>query len=809
MLRIITIQGCRTSRVASALLLVGLCGLSWTSTGSAATATQVTPVQAAIIESRDSEELLLAVSINGQKTTDVSLIVRITATGRLLVRRDDLLRWRLIVPSAAGVMRDGELLYPLDALAGLTYRVNEPEQLLLIVAPAQLFAATQVAGSHGALVEATPSPFGGFLNYDVFHTRDPDRNATNALAEIGMFNGWGMGVSNFLRQDLPEERRIVRLETTWTHDRPAQMTSLRIGDLVNAAGSWGRPVRFGGVQWGTNFASQPGFISFSRPAMAGEATLPSTLDLYVNDTLRMRRQVPAGPFSIRDMPVMTGQGEARLVVTDLLGREQVIVAPYYASPRLLDAGLNAYSYEIGAIREDFGIASDHYGRPLAVATFRRGVSSYFTGEVHAEVLEDQQTAGISSVLLWPAAGVFSASMAVSRSDAAADPDGMGELSGTTGGYGTLFAAGFQAQNHRFGYGVNAQWSSEGFAQVGLERGRPAPRLTAQAFASFAMRRAGAIGLSFTRQDPRDAERVDLLNATYNVTLGGIGFLGLSFVRVLGAQPASIASLNFTRLLGKRDTGSVFASRDAGRTRATMRVQRSLPQGEGVGYRLSTGLADSDRREAAMTVQSGIGTYEAEIGQFAGETSYSGSISGGIALLGTDAFLSRRIDSSFAVVEVPGYRNVNVYRDNQPIARTNAEGVALISRLRPYEVNSLRIEPADLPLDAKIGTLQLDAIPYLRSGLLLSFPVKRSRGATFKIVLDNGDDLPAGATVKIGGQSEAFAVGLRGEVYMTDLAANNDLQVTWREQSCVVAVPFPESSDPLPDLGTFLCRGVTR
>jgi outer membrane usher protein len=808
MLRIIAIEGCRTNRVTNALI-AALCCLSWTSIGTAATATQATTVQAAVVESRDIEELLLAVSINGQKTTDVALIMRLTATGSLLVRRDDLLRWRLVVPSTAGVMRDGELLYPLNALAGLTYRVDEPEQMLLIVAPAQLFAATQVAGSHGSLVDPTPSPFGGFLNYDVFHTSDPDRNSTNALAEVGMFNGWGMGVSNFLRQDLPEEQRIVRLETTWTHDRPAQMTSLRLGDLVNAGGSWGRPVRFGGVQWGTNFASQPGFISFSRPAMAGEATLPSTLDLYVNDTLRMRRQVPAGPFSIQDMPVMTGQGEARLVVTDLLGREQVIVAPYYASPRLLDAGLNAYSYEIGAIREDFGIASNHYGRPLAVATFRRGVSSYFTGEIHAELLENQQTAGISSVLLWPAAGVFSASMAVSRSDAAADRDGMGKLSGTIGGYGTLFAAGFQAQNHRFGYGVNAQWSSEDFAQVGLERGRPAPRLTAQAFASFAMRRAGAIGLSYTRQDPRDAERVDLLNATYNVTLGRIGFLGLSFVRVLGAQPASIASLNFTRLLGKRDTGSVFASRDGGHTRATMRVQRSLPQGEGVGYRLATGLADSDRREAAMTVQSGFGTYEAEVGQFEGETSYRGSVSGGVALLGSDAFLSRRIDSSFAVVEVPGYRNVSVYRDNQPIARTNAEGVALISRLRPYEVNSLRIEQADLPLDAKIGTLQLDAIPYLRSGLLLSFPVKRSRGATFKIVLDNGDDLPAGATVKIGGQSEAFAVGLRGEVYVTDLAAKNDLQVTWREQSCAVAVPFPESSDPLPDLGTFLCSGVTR
>src|SRR5690606_30254055 len=131
--------------------------------------------------------------------------------------------------------------------------------------------------------------------------------------------------------------------------------------------------------------TQPGFISVSRPAMQGEAALPSTLELYVNDVLRLKRDVPSGPFSIQDMPVVSGQGEARLVVTDLLGREQVIVAPYYASPRLLDAGLKAYSYEIGAIRENYGVASNNYGRALAVGTFRRGMSNRWTAEIRSEL----------------------------------------------------------------------------------------------------------------------------------------------------------------------------------------------------------------------------------------------------------------------------------------------------------------------------------------------------------------------------------------------------------------------------------------
>src|SRR6185295_14046787 len=123
-----------------------------------------------------------------------------------------------------------------------------------------------------------------------------------------------------------------------------------------------------------------------------------------------------GPFSIQDLPVVTGRGEARLVVRDLLGREQVIVQPYYASPRLLQQGLHEYSYEIGAIREDFGISSNHYGRAMAVGLHRLGITDRLTGEVRVELLRDQQTLGTAGAWLWPDIGVFTASLAGSHAD---------------------------------------------------------------------------------------------------------------------------------------------------------------------------------------------------------------------------------------------------------------------------------------------------------------------------------------------------------------------------------------------------------
>jgi outer membrane usher protein len=231
----------------------------------------------------------------------------------------------------------------------------------------------------------------------------------------------------------------------------------------------------------------------------------------------------------------------------------------------------------------------------------------------------------------------------------------------------------------------------------------------------------------------------------------------------------------------------------------------------MGYRLVAGAGDSDQRAVEVKLQNEVGTYTLLADQSLSQTAFRGSASGGVAFLGGSAFLSRRITDSFAVVQVPDYSGVGIYADNQLVARTDANGNALLPRLRPYQKNTVRIEQADLPLDAQIDAVQLDAVPYFRSGLLLKFPVKRSRGALLTVVLDNGELLPAGAQAQIIGDNvednEVFPTGMRGEVYLTGLAPSNRLRVTWREQSCEFLLPFPESTDPLPHLGTYICTGV--
>ena len=742
-----------------------------------------------------TEEIFLDVFINDQRKDTVLLLRN---EGRLFAGAKDLQLWRLRLPNTNPLTFYGDDFYALDALRGLTFKLDESTQSLAMQVPPRLFEATLLNGQEIDFSAPSPASPGGFINYSI--SADHAEGLTNSTGSLGLggFGRWGSAHTRILGLDLNNQARAIRLESTLTRDKPMKLTRLRFGDAISGASSWGGMVRFGGVQWGTNFSLQPGFMTSPRPEISGESALPSTVELYVENLLRMRREVPSGPFTIEDLPVLNGQGDARLVVRDILGREQVITQPFFTSSRLLKQGLQNYSYELGFVRRNFGIDSNNYGRFMAVGTHRLGFTEKFTGEIHGELLGNQQAVGLGGVLLSRFGGVLSGSLAMSHSKK---------------GVGGLLGFGSQRQSGNFRFSANTQLASQDFVKLGLQSEKLAPRHISQMTVGMATENYGSFAANYTQQAFRDREENKIVSGSYAREVGGLGNLSASVTRYLSGEAKTVFSLNFSMNLdlGKRRSANINMSAKPGRNNANLQLNRKSPAGGGVGYRLFSGLGDSDRREAEVSLQNGVGNYTLAAGQSQGQTAFRGSASGGVAFLGGSSFFSRRITDSFAVVQVPGYADVGIYADNQLSTRTDSKGNALLTGLRSYQKNSVRIEQSDIPLDAQIDTLQLDAVPYFRSGLVLKFPVKRSRGALLTVVLVNGEPLPAGAQVQIIGdnilENELFPTGMRGEVYLTGLEADNQLRVTWKEQSCEFALPFPEITDPLPHLGTYICTGV--
>ncbi len=257
---------------------------------------------------------------------------------------------------------------------------------------------------------------GGFLDYDLlFVTGDELRSRLDALLELGLFDQIGVLISGFRAGDVANgERDFARLDTTFTRDFPGRRASLRLGDSLTEGGALGRPVRFGGIQWSTDFSTDPTFVTFPLPTIGGLASQPSVAEVFLNNTRRVTEEVPPGPFAIEDLPALTGAGELQLKVTDLLGRETLVTQSYYVSSRLLRAGLSEYSYEVGFEREKFNQASFDYGKPLAAATQRYGITDGLTGEGRIEVSERQQTLGGGGSVLLGTLGLVSGGVVGSR-----------------------------------------------------------------------------------------------------------------------------------------------------------------------------------------------------------------------------------------------------------------------------------------------------------------------------------------------------------------------------------------------------------
>ena len=76
--------------------------------------------------------------------------------------------------------------------------------------------------------------------------------------------------------------------------------------------------------------------------------------------------------------------------------------------------------------------------------------------------------------------------------------------------------------------------------------------------------------------------------------------------------------------------------------------------------------------------------------------------------------------------------------------------------------------------------------------------------------ENGQVVPAGAGVEVTTQDNqvtSFLVGDEGLAYLTNLTANNRLNVFWEDHHCAVSltVPTAKSNQTLNDYGQFICK----
>ena len=170
----------------------------------------------------------------------------------------------------------------------------DPQNLTInLSVPADKFKKNYFQATRANLQRLPNLIWVGFLTMMYMRQQYTDVTAVKALFVPGVFCAAGTGTSEFLSTYNSEfqESRVVRLNTTWEVDYPHSMTSLYLGDSYTATGLWGSSVGFGGIQWGTNFGTQPAFITYPLPGYEGQAVVPSVVDLYTNNALLNKESV--------------------------------------------------------------------------------------------------------------------------------------------------------------------------------------------------------------------------------------------------------------------------------------------------------------------------------------------------------------------------------------------------------------------------------------------------------------------------------------------------------------------------------------
>lgn len=732
---------------------------------------------------------LVAVDINGIGQPEPAWILR--EAGGVYVTIATAKLWRFRAEGVPTRVFDGDPYIALAGVPGVALTLDEASQTLHLVGRPDSFDASAAALSRRLGGAMTRRDLGGFLNYDLSGQRNAGTTALNGLFELGAFSPIGTFGTSFIAgtgRDAGGGRAVVRLDSNWTIDDPARMRSLRIGDGVSRGSAGTSSLRFAGIQLATNFATQPGYLTMALPTLNGSAAVPSVVDIYVNNVLQNHQNVAPGAFSLTDIPVVSGSGEVQLVVRDVLGRETLVSQSYYATPQILRRGLHDYSYEIGLLRRDYTVASNHYGAAMLSATHRYGATEQLTLEAHAEVARTAQTTSLRADTLWPGIGIFSLAVAGSRS---------------VRGTGGVLYLGFERQARRLSLGFNGEVTTDAYATIGETTLYRRPRSTVTGFIGVPTAFGSAAGSVVWR---RGRGQPDVLYASANASMriGGIGALGLRARQSFAVGHDQAIELFLSVPLGGRTSATVGTGLRDGVAGANATLQRSLPYGNGTGFRLQAETGAVERLSGEVNAQAGFGRLDAQVTRLDDQTGVRIGLSGSLATVGGQVFAARPLEQSFAAVQVGDYDSVRVYANNQLVGRTNAAGVLIVPRLLPYQDNHLRIEAEDLPLDATIDETLRTVRPYDHSGVAIRFDAHEARGAVLRIVDAHGLALPAGTTLRVDGNPATFLVAPGGQAYLTGLSKRNRVTATLAAGTCRFVLTVPAASDPQPDLGSFAC-----
>lgn len=699
-----------------------------------------------------------------------------------------------------GTATSGGLL-PLEH-DGIVANYDATKQRVSITAPlSQLDVGTTRLDARAKADAPSPTPFGILLNYDadalrgngggnavfapslqVFGIGDATLDASGILHAWSSGNGW--------------HSSAVRLDTRLRWTFPDRALEVVLGDTTTSGPDWSRQTRMGGLRIGTNYPSlQPYRPLAPGPVFSGESAVPSNVELYVNGIKQYESQTPVGRFVVNGTPSMEGLGTAQLVMTDIYGRSRTIDVPFYGTSRLLTPGLDDWSVTLGRVRLDYGLRSSSYAPDTALdASWRRGITSYLTGEGHAEVTRGLREGGLGGAWLLGRAGVMHAAWATSS---------VGALRGSQTDWG------YQWSNGHLSIGLDSTRSHGDYRDLTAVTTAYLPaRIMDSANIGLSGKLLGSLNLTYARLQYAGQSGNRLVGAYWGRNMGQNWYINASGNIDLDHHDQRSFSLGVTILLDGQQQAHGSVQRSGTHTITDAGITKVARVNGDMGWRLQAshdsmggtdGLAEATWLTHAVELTGGVS-------QYGDNRQYHASAHGSLIWLGRSVFASRAVVGGFALVDT-GYPNVPVMLENRPYGTTNASGQLVLTPLFPFQRNHVSIDPTALPANVRVPTTSKIVVPGASGAAKVSFDVAPVHAAIVILHDPSGQALPMGGNVHRAGSAndgDDTIVGYDGEIYLEGLSAHNALEIETPNGHCMARFDYTAHDADVPRIGPVTC-----
>lgn len=768
--------------------------------------------------------MILRVTLNTEDKGDI-FIAR-TPSLDFLVKVEDLKTMGLKDPVGTVVLLEGEPHLSLKSMQGVSFAFDEKSLALNITAGPQLLLSRTLdlhtgQRSRGAISHNNSV----FFNYALNSSRSDSvsGNGVGFAAELGWrFNDYLLLSDGSTTQAANGQRKFVRLMSSVTHDDRESLQRTVIGDFYTPSRELSSGVNLGGISISKLYGLNPYFTQFPMQSISGKVATPSDLEVYLDGQRIRSEKLKPGEFELRDLLAYGGSRNVQLLLRDAFGRVQEFSYSFYFSDQPLRQGLHEYSYNLGALRRDYGTESNHYG-PVAFSIFHRyGVNDALTLGLRAEGTGGFYNAGPLATVVLGSAGVVSLALAGSS------------ISDHRGAAGTA-SYNYQAKSWSLGLSLRRDWGD--YATLGDPPAISNRKYEASVAASYYLPGRGTVSLSHSALSTRDAmpafsatpaqpftvsplgnRRVTALS--YSVPLiSGRASLQASLSRIKDSESRNEAFVGLIFFLDKDYSAAANYRGNKDRHTESLQFTKNQPIGEGLGYILSADRATSPTAES-MQLNSSV-QYNAPKAILRGEfgrrqdggqntNDYRVSVAGGLAYVDGQVALGRPVTESFGIVKVGELAGVAVAVNGQPIGKTDAQGKVFIPTLASYFDNDVSIAPESIPIEYSIPATVKKVSPSLRSGAVIDFGVTKIQAFTGKLTSQQTGITKAvefqEISFSVEGKVQTMRTGRGGEFYTENLKPGTyPAKVPLEGKSCLFDLTIPRSDELFVELGELVCR----